>query len=79
MPGRYCDAHHIIHWADDGPTDPHNLMLLCGHHHRVIHDAHWHVEGDANAELTFTRPDGTRWTEPTLRNRRPPPDEASAA
>jgi hypothetical protein len=37
-PPRWCDAHHIISWTDGGPTDLNNLVLLCGYHHRLIHD-----------------------------------------
>jgi len=34
-----CDAHHVVHWADGGPTSLANLVLLCRYHHqRVIHD-----------------------------------------
>ena len=36
-------AHHIVHWADRGPTKLDNLVLLCGHHHRVIHHTPWQV------------------------------------
>ena len=36
-PARWCDAHHVISWADGGPTDLTNLALLCGYHHRLIH------------------------------------------
>jgi hypothetical protein len=36
-------AHHITHWADHGPTALHNLVLLCGHHHRTIHHTPWQV------------------------------------
>ena len=39
MPARYCDAHHIKHWADGGQTEIANLRLLCRRHHR---DAHHH-------------------------------------
>ncbi len=28
-----CDVHHIQAWIDDGPTDIHNLTLLCRRHH----------------------------------------------
>jgi len=38
-PTSRCDAHHIKHWADGGPTSLGNLVLLCRYHHqRVIHD-----------------------------------------
>ena len=37
MPARYCDAHHIRHWADGGKTELANLQLLCRRHHRTTH------------------------------------------
>jgi len=37
VPARWCDAHHIQHWADGGRTDLANLRLLCRKHH---HDTH---------------------------------------
>jgi len=40
-------AHHIVHWADHGPTCLANLVLLCGHHHRVIHHTPWQVRINA--------------------------------
>ncbi|WP_395658440.1 DUF222 domain-containing protein [Nocardioides sp.] len=36
-----CDAHHVIHWADGGPTSLDNLALLCRHHHTVAHQTAW--------------------------------------
>ncbi|GAA2023921.1 HNH endonuclease signature motif containing protein [Pseudokineococcus marinus] len=30
-------AHHVVHWADGGPTDLSNLALVCGHDHRRVH------------------------------------------
>jgi hypothetical protein len=38
-----CHAHHIKHWAHGGKTKLKNLVLLCGHHHRVIHHTPWEV------------------------------------
>jgi hypothetical protein len=37
-PRRWCDAHHVIHWADGGPTSLDNLILLCRRHHRAVHE-----------------------------------------
>jgi hypothetical protein len=36
-----CEAHHVRHWRDGGPTNLDNLELLCWHHHRQqhLHDA----------------------------------------
>ena len=36
-PAAWCQAHHIVHWADGGTTDLDNLVLLCGQCHRRIH------------------------------------------
>jgi hypothetical protein len=38
-----CHAHHIWHWILGGGTKLSNLVLLCGHHHRTIHDSPWEV------------------------------------
>ena len=40
---RQCHAHHVIEWADGGPTSVDNLVLLCSAHHRLIHHSHWQV------------------------------------
>jgi len=34
-PHTWCDAHHVVHWADGGPTAASNLLLLCRRHHRL--------------------------------------------
>ena len=41
---RFTDAHHIKHWADGGETKLENLLLLCSHHHRLLHEEGWKVE-----------------------------------
>ncbi|MDG3016235.1 HNH endonuclease signature motif containing protein [Speluncibacter jeojiensis] len=42
-PAAWTDAHHIKHWADGGPTDLTNTVLLCRYHHRLIHHCDWDV------------------------------------
>ena len=37
-PPQWCDAHHIVHWADGGTTSLDNLQLLCRRHHRGVHE-----------------------------------------
>ena len=37
VPPSRCDAHHIIHWLNGGPTDLDNLVLLCHRHHQHLH------------------------------------------
>jgi hypothetical protein len=36
-PAHWCDAHHLIHWTDGGPSNLRNAALLCGHHHQLVH------------------------------------------
>ena len=51
-----CHAHHIVHWADGGTTALANLVLLCGHHHRVIHHTPWQVRlNPADGKPEFLR------------------------
>jgi hypothetical protein len=57
-PAKWCDAHHLIHWKDCGPTTLSNLVLLCRHHHNLIHDVGWTIKG-VPGDLSFYRPDGT--------------------
>lgn len=40
---RFCEVHHIKHWADGGPTNVNNLIMLCWTHHRMIHHSGWQV------------------------------------
>jgi hypothetical protein len=43
-PPHWCDAHHVLHWSNGGPTELSNLVLLCGYHHRLIHHSDWQVK-----------------------------------
>jgi hypothetical protein len=36
-PASWCDAHHIVHWADGGDTNLTNTQLLCRKHHTRTH------------------------------------------
>ncbi len=42
-PSERCEAHHIQHWLDDGPTDVDNLAQLCPGCHHLVHDCNWQV------------------------------------
>ncbi|MEX0892775.1 MAG: DUF222 domain-containing protein, partial [Gemmatimonadota bacterium] len=35
---RFTKGHHILHWGDGGPTKLDNLVLLCHHHHTLVHE-----------------------------------------
>ncbi len=39
----WCTAHHVIHWADGGPTDLDNLVFLCLQHHIMVHESGWRI------------------------------------
>lgn len=44
VPARWCDIHHVIHWADHGPTSLGNCVTLCGRHHRLAHHSDWRID-----------------------------------
>ncbi|OQQ37051.1 HNH endonuclease signature motif containing protein [Prescottella equi] len=55
-PPAHCEGHHIKHWADGGPTDLDNLVLLCRYHHTLLHHSHWDVEIGVDRKPWFTPP-----------------------
>ena len=55
---RYVDAHHIHHWSKGGETSLDNLVLLCRHHHRLMHEEGFEIVKDTNNGLIFVGPQG---------------------
>jgi len=56
---RFVDAHHIRHWTPhEGPTQLDNLLTLCRHHHRLVHEGGWSIRGKPDEAMEFIRPDG---------------------
>ncbi|QWF82697.1 hypothetical protein HUW46_06136 [Amycolatopsis sp. CA-230715] len=53
---RHCEAHHVVPWAHGGLTEVGNLVLLCGHHHRLLHRSDWTLRM-VNGLPEFTPPD----------------------
>ncbi len=51
-----CDAHHIIWWDDDGPTDITNLVLLCPKCHKKVHKQGYAVIKDGTGQLRLKPP-----------------------
>jgi hypothetical protein len=50
---KFVDAHHIVHWSEGGETKLDNLILLCRHHHRLLHQEAYEIVQDTSAsELT---------------------------
>jgi hypothetical protein len=56
-PHSWCDAHHVVHWADGGVTSLSNLVLLCRRHHRLVHERFGLRMIDGSP--VFIREDGT--------------------
>jgi hypothetical protein len=50
---RFLDAHHRTHWAHGGETSLENLVLLCSHHHRLVHEGGYTIEDDPAGGLRF--------------------------
>jgi hypothetical protein len=55
---KFVDAHHIHHWADGGETSLANLVLLCRHHHRLVHEGGFQVRMQGNNQPVFHDPAG---------------------
>ena len=62
-PRGWCDAHHVVHWADGGATALTNLVLLCRRHHGSVHAGGFGLEMVAGVPV-FTRPDGSTLDDP---------------
>jgi hypothetical protein len=46
----YLHIHHLVHWPDGGPTDPHNLVALCTEHHRQVHTGRLRLVGNPETD-----------------------------
>ncbi|HUF58553.1 MAG TPA: DUF222 domain-containing protein [Actinomycetota bacterium] len=66
-PHSWCDAHHVVHWADGGDTAVPNLVLLCRRHHQMAHDRSGFGLELLDGRPVFSRPDGS-----VLEDRAPP-------
>jgi Domain of unknown function (DUF222) len=73
-PPGWTEAHHINHWKrDHGETAMDNGILLCRHHHLLLHDNHWDI----------SRRDADYWLIPPpeidpTRTARPMPSKSAA-
>src|ERR1700730_4461477 len=55
-PVNWSTPHHIEFWARGGTSNPPNLLLLCFHHHRLVHEGGWQVV-KAGREFRFLPPE----------------------
>jgi len=57
-PANWCDGHHVRWWTRGGETKLENLALVCGRHHRMVHEEGWTIE---RAGMRWvTKPPGSR-------------------
>jgi len=71
-PPMMTHAHRITLWADGGDTSLGNLILLCGHHHRLIHSGPWVIRVEGPGRFEFDPPGAVSRTG---QRGRPPPRE----
>jgi len=66
-PPAWYDCHHIGFYADGGTTSLDNGVLLCGHHHGVVHRDGWTIHLATDGIPEFTPP---HWIDPNRTPRR---------
>lgn len=60
-PIAWTRAHHVVHWADGGPTDLTNLALLCDRHHRLVHARGFTATVTVSQVRWHVRPGNHQW------------------
>ena len=55
-PVNWTSPHHIEFWSHGGPSNLSNLLPLCYHHHRLVHEGGWQVVRAGEA-VKFIPPD----------------------
>ena len=77
---RYLHGHHLVHWVFGGRTDLDNMVLLCGEHHRRLHEGGYRMRRSPDGTLEVFDDHGApvpvlrSWVEP---ERAAPGDTAS--
>ncbi|HVH62148.1 MAG TPA: HNH endonuclease signature motif containing protein, partial [Candidatus Dormibacteraeota bacterium] len=58
-PAGWCDGHHLKPWIQGGSSDLENLTLLCGRHHRLVHEGGWQLIKTEDGRLLTIAPPTT--------------------
>lgn len=59
-PASYTEAHHCDHWgADHGRTDIDRGILLCRHHHMLLHNNGWKITRRGRDRFVLHAPPGS--------------------
>jgi hypothetical protein len=70
----WLHIHHLVHWENNGPTEPSNLCALCPTHHRALHHGDLTINGNPETgKLTITDARGNRIEPPGTGPPAPPP------
>ncbi|CCQ14021.1 putative uncharacterized protein [Rhodococcus sp. AW25M09] len=56
---RFLHSHHVTYYSRGGETSLDNLILLCGEHHRALHDGYFFIEALGGQRFVFRHPSGT--------------------
>ena len=58
-PPAFCEVHHVSWWIrDEGPTAVWNGILLCWHHHDLVHQRDLRIRRTPDDGWEFRQPDG---------------------
>ncbi|WP_347177237.1 HNH endonuclease signature motif containing protein [Parafrankia sp. EAN1pec] len=55
---RWLHIHHLVPWTEGGGTDIDNLTLVCGEHHRTLHDEDTKLRRTTAGRIVALLPDG---------------------
>ncbi|AWB93658.1 HNH endonuclease signature motif containing protein [Aeromicrobium chenweiae] len=61
-PPEDCEGHHWRQpWAHGATTTLDDGVLICPHHHRLVHHDDWHARQTPDGHIEFRHPAGTVW------------------
>ena len=58
---RFLDVHHLDLRSEGGQHDPERMAVLCGAHHRAVHEGALSIDGGATGGFVVRHADGTNY------------------